>query len=329
MKYRPLGRTGLQVSELGFGCGSVGGILVRGERRAAMRAVARAIELGINYFDTARIYGDGLSETNLGAALKELGADVLVGTKVRLNAREMERIHEAIVESVEGSLRRLGRESVDLIQLHNAIGLCRQPEREWIGLADLEPAIQAFQALQKQGKAQFWGINGLGETEALHRAVTCAGAYTVQSCYNLLNPTSGAKAPPGFPFQDYEQLIDQAANHQVGAIAIRVLAGGALSGMPERHPVAEGSVSPIASGRDYAEDVERSKRFRFLVEDGFAGNLPEAALRFAISKPELSTALIGISSMEQLEQAVTYTAKGPLPVEARRRCEEVWASFVA
>jgi len=76
MEYRPLGRTGLSVSVLGFGCGSVGGLMVRGDRAEMVRAVSRAIELGINYFDTARIYGDGKSESNLGSVLREVGVDV-------------------------------------------------------------------------------------------------------------------------------------------------------------------------------------------------------------------------------------------------------------
>ena len=70
MEYRPLGSAAIQVSEIGFGCGNVGGLMIRGERSAQVRAVARALELGINYFDTAPSYGDGQSETNLGQALK-------------------------------------------------------------------------------------------------------------------------------------------------------------------------------------------------------------------------------------------------------------------
>ena len=109
MEYRPLGRTGLEASALGFGCGAVGGLLVRGEHKEMVRVVARAIELGINYFDTARVYGDGASEANLGRVLQELEADVLVGTKVRLLASEMDDIAGAVVASVEGSLERLHR----------------------------------------------------------------------------------------------------------------------------------------------------------------------------------------------------------------------------
>ena len=81
MDYRPLGNTGIDVSEIGFGCGNVGGLMIRGEHGAQVQAVARAMELGINYFDTAPSYGDGQSETNLGRVLKELSADVYVGTK--------------------------------------------------------------------------------------------------------------------------------------------------------------------------------------------------------------------------------------------------------
>src|SRR5919198_6102873 len=84
MEYRALGRTGLQVSMLGFGCGNVGGLIIRGTHQDRVRAVARAMEAGINYFDTAPSYGDGQSERNLGQVLHELGADAYVGTKVRV-----------------------------------------------------------------------------------------------------------------------------------------------------------------------------------------------------------------------------------------------------
>jgi aryl-alcohol dehydrogenase-like predicted oxidoreductase len=321
-----LGRTGLQVSELGFGCGAVGGLLVRGDPKEMTRTVARAMELGITYFDTARIYGDGQSETNLGRVLEELKADVLVGSKVRLAAVEMDYIETAVVESVEGSLKRLRRDYIDLIQLHNSIGLQRLLERDWVRVADVEAAISAFQSLQEQGKVRFWGINGLGEPEAVRQAITLGKADTIQACYNLLNPSAGISVPSGFPFLDYGQLIDRAAEQQMGVIAIRVLAAGALSGSAGRHPVAAQSVPPIASGRDLAEDVERSRAFQFLVEEGYAGSLVEAALRFAISKAEISTALVGISSLEQLEQAVASVDKGPLPAEAFDRLREVWTS---
>ena len=90
------------------------------------QAVSRAIELGINYFDAAAQYGNGQSEVNLGAVLRELRAEVLIGTKVRLIGKDVGRIGEAITRSVEGSLCRLGCEAIHLIQLHNRIGFSWQ-----------------------------------------------------------------------------------------------------------------------------------------------------------------------------------------------------------
>src|SRR5438094_2480621 len=119
MESRSLGKTGLTVSTLGFGCGNVGGLIIRGTPAERERAVARAIELGINYFDTAPSYGDGQSETNLGAVLKALRARVYVGTKFRLEAANAKHAAGAIGQSLDASLARLGRDGVDLFQLHD------------------------------------------------------------------------------------------------------------------------------------------------------------------------------------------------------------------
>ena len=319
MNRRPLGRTGLQVSELGYGCGMVGGLLVRGEYPAMRRAVARAIELGLNYFDTAPLYGDGQSEVNLGAVLRELRADVIVGTKVRLAAEDLGRIEAAVVESLEASLRRLGRESVDLFQLHNLITSRRRSEVGSLTPDDLPAVIHAFQTLHRQGKTRFWGITALGETEALHRVVDVGGFHTLQTVYNVLNPSGGRRVASNFPYQDYRQLIDKAAANGIGVIAIRVLAGGALSGTTDRHPIAMRDVTPLATGRDYAEDAARARRLDFLVAEGNVGSLAEAAVRYAIAKAEISTAMVGTSSLEQLEEAVAAVERGALPPEVRER----------
>jgi aryl-alcohol dehydrogenase-like predicted oxidoreductase len=321
MKRRALGSTGLELSVLGFGCGSIGGLLVRGDYPAMRRTVARAAELGINYFDTAPLYGDGQSEVNLGAVLRELGTDVLVGTKVRLGPTDLDRIEDAIIEEVEGSLRRLGRERIDLIQLHNP--LTRHARAGWapVSASHLMPAMRAFQALAGQGKVRCWGITALGETEALHQALAAGGFHTIQAAYNMLNPSAGCRVPPAFPFQDYRRLIDRAAASRTGVIAIRVLAGGALSGIADRHPIAAPSVNPIASEPEYAADVARAQRFAFLAREGIVDNLVEAAIRFAISKAEISTALVGLSSLEQLEWAARCADRGPLPAEVLARLE--------
>ena len=97
MQLRVFGRTGLQLSVLGFGCGAVGGLMVRGDAADQERTVARAIAAGVNYFDTAVQYGDGESENNLGRVLQKLKpANVVVGTKVRLPPGEFGRIDDAV-----------------------------------------------------------------------------------------------------------------------------------------------------------------------------------------------------------------------------------------
>src|SRR5512147_2594153 len=121
MERRTLGKTGLKVSALGFGCGNVGGLMVRGTPADQERAVARAVELGINYFDTAPLYGDGESERNLGRVLRTLRPDVIVGTKCRIQPAERGRVAAALTASLEASLQRLRLERVDLLQLHNPI----------------------------------------------------------------------------------------------------------------------------------------------------------------------------------------------------------------
>src|SRR5580693_4638918 len=122
MQLRVFGRTGMQLSVLGFGCGAVGGFMVRGDPADQERTITRAIAAGVNYFDTAVQYGNGESEKNLGRVLQRLKpANVAVGTKVRLPAADFGRIADAAAKSLAGSLARLRLDRVDIIHLHNAI----------------------------------------------------------------------------------------------------------------------------------------------------------------------------------------------------------------
>jgi aryl-alcohol dehydrogenase-like predicted oxidoreductase len=120
MEMRLFGRTGMQLSVLGFGCGAVGGLMVRGDPLDQGRTIARAIAAGVNYFDTAVQYGNGESEKNLGRVLQRLKPEnVVVGTKVRLPSGDFGGIADAVAKSLDGSLARLRLDRV--FHLHNAI----------------------------------------------------------------------------------------------------------------------------------------------------------------------------------------------------------------
>ncbi len=326
MEYRPLGNTGLQVSEIGFGCGNVGGLMIRGDHADQVRAVARAMELGINYFDTASSYGDGQSETNLGRALKELAADVYVGTKFRVSTHTPGQIRDNVIASVDASLARLQREQVDLIQMHNHVGAVAQGGTVSPGEA-LGEVVDALRILRDQGKVRFWGMTAVGETDALRQVIDSGQLNTIQSVYNLVNPSAGNETPAGFDMPDYGNQIGRAAAIGMGVLVIRVLAAGALSSDEVRHPVAVPQVAPIGSGRDYSQDQARGQQFRFLVEEGYAENMVDASLRFALTNPGVSSVLVGYSSLEHLVQAVASADRGPLAPEAMARLPQVWASF--
>jgi len=329
MDYRQFGNTSIEVSEIGFGCGDVGGLMVRGEPADRVRAVARAMELGINYFDTASRYGGGRSEINLGRVLKEFSADVYVGTKYSLGEADPSDLKAGVIESVEASLKRLGREQVDLIQLHDRISSQTDVKVRAIAVSDVLGEVrQALEVLRTQGKVRFYGMTGVGEPKGIHEVVASGMVSTVQTVYNLINASAGNAAPAGFDMPDYDRLIDLAAERQVGIIVIRVLAAGALTGIAERHPVAVPTVAPIGSGKDFQQDESRAREFAFLVDEGFADDMPEASVRFALSNPGVSTVLVGYSDLDHLEKAVRYAAKGPLPAEALARLPQAWSKFV-
>jgi aryl-alcohol dehydrogenase-like predicted oxidoreductase len=326
MERRTLGRTGLKVSALGFGCGNVGGLMVRGTPADQERAVARAVELGINYFDTAPLYGDGESERNLGRVLRTLRPEVIVGTKFRIQPAERGRVAEALTASLEASLRRLGLERVDLLQLHNPIS---SDDGGFDAGTVLDQIVPTLEGLRRQGKIRFLGITALGDTAALCRVIQARVLDTAQVCYNLLNPSAGVTIPRGFPAHDFARLLDRAHEAAVGVIGIRVLAAGALSGTEARHPIAVPTVDPIASGPDYRTDVRHAHWLDALVREGHAGSLVEAALRFAIANDAMSTVLVGYSSLDHLEYAAACVNKGQLPAAALDRLSTLWQAAAA
>ena len=331
MEYRTLGRTGIRVPEVGFGCGNVGGLMVRGSLDEQVMAVQRALDLGVNYFDTAPSYGDNLSETNLGLVLKELRLQVLVATKVHIRDDGLKDIRGTVRRSIEDSLRRLGRDSVDLLQLHTQVAMERGGgnRSEALGLEDVlgkDGVADAFDDLRSEGLIGFLGLTGAGDADALHMVVDSGRFDTIQTHYNLLNPSAGVAVPKDFAVYDFRRLIDHAAEKGMGVVVIRVMAAGALAGPAARTGHASPSVGgALVAGGDYETEVERADTLDFLVS-GDVGSRPQAAVRFALMHTGVSTVLIGVSDVSQIEEAASCSGKGPLPQKDMSCLRDLWAT---
>jgi aryl-alcohol dehydrogenase-like predicted oxidoreductase len=326
MEKRKFGRTGLDISVLTFGCGAVGGLMTKGSAADQERAVARALEAGINHFDTAPSYGDGASETNTGRVLATLKPNIVLSTKVRI-PNERPDIGAAVAASLEASLKRLGRDHVDIFQLHNPIAARASGGTMSVDEV-LGGVVPALNRAREQGKTRFIGITAIGETAALHQVIASGAFDSAQVPYNALNPSPGEAVAAAYPAQDYGAILDKTAAAGVGTIGIRVLAGGALSGRTERNPIGAAVVEPIGSGRDYAADVARALRLEPMVREGHAGSLTEMAMRFAIANRNLSTTEIGLANIDELEAAIRAIEMGPLSAAALARLKQLQAGFL-
>jgi aryl-alcohol dehydrogenase-like predicted oxidoreductase len=327
MQLRVFGRTGMQPSVLGFGCGAVGGFMVRGDPADQERVIARAIAAGVNYFDTAVQYGNGESENNLGRVLRKLKpANIAVGTKVRLPPGDYGRIADAVTMSLEGSLARLGLERVDIFHLHNPITGTGGGNALSVRQV-LDDVVPAFERLRQHGKIRFLGMTAVGDTAALNQVIDARAFDGAQIVYNMLNPSAGEELPANYPAQDYGRMFDHTRAAGVGVVGIRVLAGGALSGSAARHPIAGAAPEPIGSAMSYDADVDRARRLMPLVKEGFAASLTEAATRFALSHPAMGTILVGMATPQQFEDALAAVQKGPLPQAALDRLSALRQPF--
>ena len=327
MQLRVFGRTGLKLSVLGFGCGAVGGLMVRGDPADQERTIARAIEAGVNYFDTAVQYGNGESEKNLGRVLQKLKpAGVTVGTKVRLVPDDFGRIADAVTTSLEGSLARLRLDQADIFHLHNPITETEAGSALSIRQV-LGDVVPAFERLRQQGKVRFLGITAVGDTAALRQVINSRAFDSAQVVFNMLNPSAAEELPANYPAQDYGRLFDHTKAAGVGVVGIRVLAGGALSGSAERHPIASPAPEPIGSALNYDADIDRARRLMPLIKEGFAASLSEAATRFALSDPAMGTILVGMATPQQFEDALAAVQKGPLASAALERLSALRQAF--
>ena len=322
MERRRLGRTGLQISVLGFGAGAVGGLMTKGAAADQERAIARAVEAGINYIDTAALYGNGESERNLGRVLKALRPDIVLGTKFRLKAADRKRVREAVVQSVDESLRRLQRESVDLLQLHNHIRHGNGPRAitpEQIlrrgGVAD------ALDALKAQGLIGAFGLTAASDMRAVREVIDSGRFDTAQVYYNMINPSAAwDRVPAGWTADDFTGLTAACQRQGMGMMNIRVFAGGSLAS-PQRH----GREFVMFPGADLDSEEKRAAALRHALGDAY-GTPAQAALRFVLANTDFACHVVGIADLAQLDEALAAVRMGPLPPEAFTKLEPVWAS---
>ena len=209
MEYSILGRTGLTVSRAGFGGGGIGQVWGATTEAEAIRSVHRALELGITFFDVAPSYGDGRAEEALGKALEGRSEDVVVATKVRLRADEMDDVAGAVRRSMEASLARLRRDSVDVLHVHNRFTEHRGEARDSITGDDvLGPVLDAYKKMQQAGKTRFIGLSAMDHhVPTMHRIMESGEYDTVLAYYNLLNTTAQEPMPDGADVFDNGQII--------------------------------------------------------------------------------------------------------------------------
>lgn len=316
MKYRPLGSTGIDVSELSFGCGPVPALLTEADEERHRAVVAVAIRAGINWFDTAATYGNGQSERSLGAALRALGAssDVHVATKVRLLPDQLGDVRRHVRASVEASLDRLGLEHVALVQIHNSITRNRGDEPTSLTPADvLGPGgmLEALEELRGEGRMSHLGLTGIGQPEALLQAIHSDAFDTMQTPYHLLNPSAGREMDADFEETNYGNIIAACASQKMGVFAIRVYAGGALAGLPPSEHTHRTKFFPLDL---YQRDLARREELEGLLDKRVA-SLKEAAVRYVLAHQGISSAIIGFGAADHVQEALAYQAAGPLPVD--------------
>jgi 1-deoxyxylulose-5-phosphate synthase len=315
MNYRRLGRTGLQVSEIGLGTVELGldyGVPVAGEHlrpseQQAARLLNQALDLGVNFIDTARAYG--ASEEVIGRALKSRRKEYLLATKlarVDEEGQSDQALRDQVKASVAESLRMLQTDVIDLLQLHHAPADVVRSGR----------VLEAAREARRAGYVRYIGASTYGEEAPL--AVLEDGGYdTLQVAYNLADRTMEA------------QVLPLAQRQDIGIIVRSVLLRGVLT---QRYPFIPPALDDLKAA------IRRLDALAGGTAGSEVGSLPEMAYRFVLASPMVSTALVGTARLAELEAAAGFAAKGALPpglvarireIEVRDRAQLMPASWPA
>ncbi len=321
MKYRQLGRTGAYVSEFIFGCGNVGGMMIRQPYDMMLKAAADAIAAGINWFDTAAMYGDGKSEENLGRVLRDLSTHVHISTKGTVDANSPEPFYDQMARTCEESLARLGTH-IDLYQLHGRISTDGAP-RSLTPEQILRPngILDAMEKLRDSWKYKWIGITCLGDTDAIIEVLSSGRLDSCQVYINAINPTAAHKKgrkPAPASGQDFAGVIDAAKKKDVGVIAIRTLAAGALAGAPTPHARAL-----LTKNTDPADEIRKADAVHAALGETF-GTRAQTALRYALTVPGISCVDFAIGEPEHLPEGLKALTLGKLPPAAMTKLDALY-----
>ena len=293
MHERRLGRTGLSVSEIGYGAWGIGGSMWLGaEDQESLKALRRAIDLGVNFIDTAAVYGDGHSERLVGEVVRERDERIVVASKIppknsewpaRTSDPDEAFPADHIREWTERTLSNLGLDVLDVQQFHVW-------NDEWVGRGSW---LEGIQALRDEGKIRFFGvsINDLQPANAV-RLIDTGAVDTVQVIYNVFE-----QAPE-------DELLAACERNDVGVIARVPFDEGSLTGR-----LTADSTFPEGDFRNEYFSGDRSldavdARVSAIVDDlGISREeLPEVALRYVLSRPEVSTVIPGMRSVRNVER---------------------------
>jgi aryl-alcohol dehydrogenase-like predicted oxidoreductase len=292
MKTRRLGKTGYDVSEIGLGCWQLGGDFGPVGDETADAILGHASTAGINFWDTADVYGGGLSESRIGARAK--GANVIVATKVGRSGTLYPNHYskEGVRESLRASAQRLGVSSLDLAQLHCVPGEVLR-DGAIFGWMD---------ELKAEGLVRHWGAS----VETIEEGLLCLeqpGCATLQIIFNLFRQDAA------------DQLLPKAAEKDVGIIVRLPLASGLLSGKFSKDSVFEPSdhrnynrdgaafsVGETFSGIEFGRGVELVQELRGLSPEAMP--MSQFALRWILDHPQVSTVIAGVSKPEQIADNV-------------------------
>jgi aryl-alcohol dehydrogenase-like predicted oxidoreductase len=290
MRHRPFGRTGLNVSEVGFGSWGIGGQGYGAtDKQESLRALARAEELGCNFVDSAEVYGD--AEITLGEFLKDRRSRWIVATKFSGQSAGM-------TATLESQLKRLQTDAVDLYQLH------------WVPRGADAVLFDELASLKKAGKTRFIGVS-LYTAEDIDEMLARPEIDSIQLAFNLLDPD---------PFMARVGAIHEAGK---GVIVRSALREGFLTGKYKRDATFPdpNDQRHQMSAQQIAETVDRVERFRFLEAE--AGSMVVAAARYPLSFAEVSTVILGTKSQRQADSNFGAVPGGTLSQETLERIRDI------